>query len=363
MKEPITEQIKSQRIESILLINQNFVEITQDLERYFKLTKIKFDKFDVNNLDDTDRNNFVESEKKDIFRKLDLYFDKIWQFVKSFNKEDYLLHQRYFQKIIAPLFEESSEVNKQIYRKPLGYPGDYIVMNYIYDYSGNNKYLGKLSIEKLINNYTCNVPFAISNIARKEFFKNKIMEVVNRGDGMKILSVGSGPARELLELTEEGKINKELVFTCLDLEKKALGYAKDKFERLENTNKALIKINYLHKNILELIKNNGFGDLIGKQDLVYASGLFDYLRDRFASRLTKELFQLLNKNCSLFICNASAEKYTHRAYYEFLGEWAMIYRTKEELLSWTKNLIDVSDVKFENQTNSINYLFLNIKKL
>lgn len=346
-----------------LLINQDFVEITQDLEKYFKSIKIKFDKFDANNSNDTDRNNFVGSEKKEIFEKLDSYFEKIWQFVNGFSKEDYSLHQQYFQKIIAPLFEEPSVVNKQIYRKPLGYPGDYIVMNYIYDYSGTNKYLGKLSLEKLINNYTCNVPFSISNIVRKEFFKNKIMEVVNRGDGMRILSVGSGPARELLELIEEDKINKKLTFTCLDLEKKVLEYVKDKFERLENRSKKLVEINYLHKNILELIRNKGLGGSLNNQDLVYASGLFDYLRERFASRLIKELFQLLNKNCSLFICNASAENYTHRAYYEFLGEWIMIYRTKKELLSWTKNLANASEVKFENQTNSTNYLFLNIKKL
>jgi extracellular factor (EF) 3-hydroxypalmitic acid methyl ester biosynthesis protein len=345
------------------LINQEFIQTTQNLEEYFRSIKAKFDKFDTNNLSDVDRNYFVESEKKEIFKRLDLYFEKIWQLIKDLDKEDYKSYQRYFQKIIAPLFEEPSVVNKQIYRKPLGYPGDYIVMNYIYDYSGNNKYLGKLSLEKLINNYTCNVPFSISNIIRKEFFKDRILEVVNRGEGMRILSVGSGPARELLELIEEGKINKKLTFTCLDLEEKVLEYVKDRFEKLENSKKRLVTINYLHKNILELIKNKGLGDSLTNQDLVYASGLFDYLRERFASKLIKELFKLLNKNCSLFICNASAKNYSHRAYYEFLGDWLMIYRTKEEMLSWTKDLVNVSKVNFENQSNSTNYLFLNITKL
>lgn len=345
------------------LMNQDFIQTTQNIEAYFKSVKAKFDRFDTNNLSDENRNNFVKSEGKKIFKNLDLYFEKIWQLVKNLDKEDYKSYQKYFQKEIAPLFEESSIVNKQIYRKPLGYPGDYIVMNYIYDYSGNDKYLGKLSLEKLINNYTCNVPFSISNIIRKEFFKNKILEIVNSGAEMKILSVGSGPARELFELIEEGKINKELTFTCLDLEERVLEYVRDKFEKLENKNKKLVKINYLHKNILELIKNKGLGESLSNQDLVYASGLFDYLRERFASRLIKELLKLLKNNCSLFICNASAKNYSHRAYYEFLGDWVMIYRTKEEMVSWTKDLANISEVKFENQSNSTNYLFLNITKL
>jgi SAM-dependent methyltransferase len=344
-------------------ISQDFVEITQDLEKYFRLIKSKFDGFDATNSSDSDRNKFVESEKEKVFNKLDFYFDKIWQFVKDLTKENYILYQKYFQRIIAPLFEEPSAVNKQIYRKPLGYPGDYIVMNYIYDYYGNDKYLGERSLDKLINNYTCNVPFSKSNIVRKEFFKNKIEEIVNKCNGARILSVGSGPARELFELIEEGKINKKLTFTCLDLEQRVLEFVKEKFEKLEHKNKELIEITYLHRNILELIKNKGLGDALINQDLVYASGLFDYLRERFASRLIKELFNLLKKNSSLFICNASAENYSHRAYYEFLGDWVMIYRTKQELISWTKDLANTAEVKFENQSNSTNYLFLNIKKV
>ncbi len=343
-------------------LNQDFVDLTQKFRKYLEMVRSKFDEFDSGHQDNEVRNNFVGLQKKVIFKELDFYFEKIWGIVKSVDKHDYKLYQRYFQKMILPLIEELSEVNRQIYRKPLGYPGDYIVMNYIFDYSGD-RYLGKTSYEKLINNYTCNVTFSISNVMRKEFFKKRVLEMVEKGSGMRILSVGSGPARELLELVEEGKINKKLTFTCLDLEKKVLDYVKDKIKKLGTEDDKFLDIKYFHKNIIDLIRDKELKKLLMNQDLIYASGLFDYLRERFASRLTKELFQLLNKGSSLFICNASAVNFSHRAYYELLGDWDMNHRTKEEMLSWTRTLNNISEVKFEDLTDSTNYLFLNIKKL
>ncbi len=349
-------------IEKEKLLDSNFIDLTQKFKNYLEIIKFKFDEFDNSNQNDGSRNNFVTLQKNNIFVELDFYFEKIWAIVKNISKLDYKLYQDYYQKIILPLIEEPSEVNRQIYRKPLGYPGDYIVMNYIFDYSGN-RYLGKCSYEKLINNYTCNVAFAISNVRRKDFFKKKILEIIKKDNGMKILSVGSGPARELLELAEEGKISKKLTFTCLDLENKVLDYVKERVKDLTDESSKFLDINYFHKNIIDLIKDKELKNLLGNQDLIYASGLFDYLRERFASRLTKELFQLLNKGGSLFICNASAVNFSHRAYYELLGEWNMIHRTKEEMLSWAKNLNNISEIKFEDLTDSTNYLFFNIKKL
>jgi SAM-dependent methyltransferase len=265
--------------------------------------------------------------------------------------------------MLHPLIEEPAEINRQIFRKPLGYPGDYITMNYIYDYHGNHKYLGKSSYEKIINNYTCNIPFSISNIVRKDFFKKKILEAMDKKQNTKIVSVGSGSMRELLELLKEGRISKNIVFSCLDFEKKALNYIDEELKKIEDKKKEFLNIRYLHNNIIDIIRNKSLKEKLADEDLIYVSGVFDYLKDRFASRLIKELYELLNKKGTLIICNASAENFSHRAYYEMLGEWNMFHRTREELLSWTRDISDVAEIKFEQPEGFINYLFLSIKKL
>lgn len=176
-------------------LDEKFVNVTQNFRDYLKSIKNKFDEFDMKTLSERDRINFIEQEKRGIFEKLDSYFQKTWDIVKNFDKENYKFHKHYYQKMLHPLIEESIEINRQIYRKPLGYAGDYITMNYIYDYY-NNRYLGNSSYEKVINNYTCNVPFSVSNIIRKNFFKKKILETMNKKQDTKMLDVGSGPARE-----------------------------------------------------------------------------------------------------------------------------------------------------------------------
>jgi len=349
-------------LEKSKFLDKRFVKITQDFRDYLKSIKTEFDEFDAKSIDEKGRIQFIETEKEDIFRKLDRYFQQSWEIVKNFDKDNYRFHKHYYQKMLHPLIEESIEINRHIYRKPLGYSGDYITMNYIYD-CHNNKYLGKSSYEKLINNYTCNVPFSVSNIVRKKFFKREILEIMNKKEDARILSVGSGSVRELLELLREGRINKKVLFKCLDFEKKALDYVRKELENIENDKKKFLTIQYFSNNIIDIIRNKLLKKELANEDLIYISGVFDYLKDRLASRLTKELFQFLNKEGILIICNASAENFSHRAYYEMLGEWNMIHRTKEEMLSWVEGFDNISEIKFEQPEGFINYLFLTIKKL
>jgi len=343
------------------LLNKDFIAITQDFEQYLRLIKAKFDAFDINNADDKNRIIFVDSEKKEISKVFDTYLHKTWEIAKDLDKDSYKHHQQYYQDMLCPLIVEPSEINRHIYNKIFGYYGDYITMNYIYDYNGNSRYLGKSSFEKLMNHYTCNIPFPTSNVLRKEFLKQKISESINKNETVNILTIGCGPARELLELLNDGKIDKKTNFNCLDLEKRALEYVEDQIKKSENSKKKFLNIRFFHNNILDLIRNKTLIQELTGQDLIYVSGVFDYLKDRLAARVTNELYKLLNNKGNLIICNASAENCSHRAYYEIIGDWEMMYRTKDDMLAWTKDIENASKIEFEEPYGPINYLFMNIK--
>ena len=80
-----------------------------------------------------------------------------------------------------PYLYEGSEINQYIRRKPLGYAGDYVTMNYIYDFN-DKKYLGETLFERLLNRYTCSTDVANSNIHRKEYLKRKIQKIIQETD-------------------------------------------------------------------------------------------------------------------------------------------------------------------------------------
>ncbi|MCM8796246.1 MAG: response regulator [Candidatus Omnitrophica bacterium] len=344
------------------LLDEQFILLTKEMEKFLQEVKEDFDEFDRLNKDEQIQIEFIQTTKKEIFAKLDDYFAKTWQIVKDFERDKYIVHQNYYQQKLHPLLEEPIEINRHIYRKPLGYPGDYIMMNYIYDYNGNHNYLGNSSYEKVINNYTCNIPISCSNIKRKEFLKEKIIETLSRKDKVEILSIGSGPARELVELLKEKRINKALSFKCLDFEKRALDYVATEINKIEDEKRRFLSIEYICRDITCIIRDKKLKEKLEGQDLIYAFGIFDYLSERMAARLTKELYQLLDKGGRLIICNASLENSSHRAYYELLGEWNMVHRTKEEMLHWTESIEDIRRVRFDEVTDRTNYLFLVIEK-
>jgi len=345
------------------LLDDKFILLTKNMGELLQNVKERFDEFDKENSNDECKQiEFIRTNKKEIFDTLTRYLNETWEFVKEFEKDRYLVHQNYFQQKLHPLIEERIEINRHIYRKPLGYPGDYIMMNYIYDYNGDDNYLGDSSYEKLINNYTCNIPISCSNITRKEFLKVKILETLEKEDKAKILSVACGPVRELIELLREREITKSLLFKCLDFEKKTLDYVESQIKKIEPEKRQLLFIEYICRDITSIIRDRLLKEKLKDQDLIYAFGIFDYLGERMASRLTKELYQLLDRGGKLIICNASLENNSHRAYYELAGEWNMVHRTKEQMLNWTKCLEDVSKVKFEEVIGGNSYLFLIIEK-
>lgn len=343
------------------LLDSNFDSLIKQICKSLRETKDKFDEFDKANSDGQKQINFIETNKREIFRKLDNYFSEVWKIIKDFEKDRYMVHQNYYIQVLGYLLLDLIEINRHVYQKPLGYSGDYTMMNYIYDYHNNN-YLGDSSYEKLINNYTCNIPISNSNILRKDFLKEKVLETLEKKDTARVLSLAAGPARELLELLKENKISKPLVFKCMDSEKMALDYIDNEIKKIEPFKKKALSIEYICKNIISFIRDKELKKRLQNCDLIYAFGIFDYLSDKMASRLTKELFQLLEKDGKLIIFNISLKKNKYRAYYELLGEWKMIHRVKEQMLAWTEEIGNVAKVKFEELFGGSNYLCLSIVK-
>ena len=65
-------------------------------------------------------------------------------------------------------------------------------------------------------------------------------------------------------------------------------------------------------------------------DLAYAAGLYDYLQDRFAAALTRELFGMLRSGGRLLIANMTSA--AGAGYLEAYMDWWMTYRDEAALM-------------------------------
>lgn len=339
-----------------------FVNETEKYESYLKEIKSACDNFDKEDASPTARTKYVASIKAGFKNVSDAHYSFVWRFLSDngilADKGLYPEYKKLYYDKLSPLLLYPA-VNWQINKKPFGYPGDFVVMNYIYDYhDSTGNYLGDHSFDMLINNYTCSIPIATSNIERKDYFR-KYLESAAKTDNLKIASIACGPMREMFDSLKDGSLSGKIKITGFDFEDKVFECLN---ENLAKYPELPFELNFIKENILNLIKSRDLKNKLAGQDLIYCSGLFDYLSDKFCSKLLKTLFEFLSSNGQLIICNASDEFSSHRAYYDFLGDWELIYRKKDAVLKMADGIDDIKGIDIFQTSKNGGYWFLKLDK-
>lgn len=233
-------------------------------------------------------------------------------------------------------------IHGYVYRKPLGYAGDFRLIDMIYTRHQSGHKLYKRWDRYFHYNMATG---AVRN--RKDFFKQQLLDKISgRKAPLHLLNVASGPARDLYELyrrIEPGM----LVTTCVDIDADAIAFAS------ELCNPYSEQINFYQKNILRFSSAE-------KYDVIWSAGLFDYFEDRLFVMALKRLLTMLRPGGEILIGNFS-EHNPSRGYMELFGEWFLIHRSGEKLISLSVQAgVQRELITVEQEPLGIN-LFLKIK--
>lgn len=251
--------------------------------------------------------DILQFEKKNI----DKFESNVYRRKKIFEKR----YRRYFLH---------GEFPKWSYEKPYGYAGDFKIIDDIYQ-----NQLRTIGFDRLYDNYFQQLATVKAIRERKEDFKKIIFDFVknHKNRNIHIMNLASGPAREIKELLEsdsDGLFSK-VIFDCYDFDIRAIDYAK---QLLNNQN----NVNFFQKNAIRLALKKDIKEEIPQDyDLIYSTGLFDYLDERVAVRLVGNLKKLLKKDGIMIISNAT-DKYSNSSagWMEWVAGWYLIYRTGPE---------------------------------
>ena len=233
-------------------------------------------------------------------------------------------------RLIVGGFVYQSLIIKRANDKPLGYPGDYQLLEAIYDNlplsEGIGLYFDRTFLE---NNYAV----AVRN--RKDEMKVVLREFINNSSLplIRILNLACGSCREIKELfSGEVTPQNRVVFECVDQDEEALEFAKQSLGKLPEN----IEIKFFKDNVLEIInKPSYYSNLIGKQDLIYSIGLADYLPDRILKKLVHFCFELLHPGGRLIITHKDVDKYKP-LHPDWSCDWTFIPRNREKLFDLVK---------------------------
>lgn len=209
------------------------------------------------------------------------------------------------------------------FQKPRGYAGDAVLIDYLYfrDFRGLNGTDRISPLGQRIFDFTAKeIPAGHAVRRRRDLMATIIDEICAKSPRAHILSVACGHLREAVLSTSVTRRGADR-FVALDQDEQSVKLVEREVGKLGITP------------ICDSIKALFRSELASEKfDLIYSTGLYDYLDDRVASRLTQRMFEMLNPGGRLLIANFVPDIWCS-AYMEALLDWKLIYRSAEQMLA------------------------------
>jgi len=222
------------------------------------------------------------------------------------------------------------------YAKPLGYPGDFEVMNQVYDWQRSGPSVYRMLLHRL------GLDVAECIRTRMEMVLKSIESVVSEKGASRrarIMSLGSGPAREVeLYLSRKGLGGKRVEFTLIDQEQSALNYALEKTYPHVLNSSGHATIQCLNLSFLDILRTCDTFRNLPPQDLIYSVGLLDYLVDRRVRSIVQRLYALLAPGGIMILGNMNETSLSNLWPMECISDWTLYYRSEAEMMGWTEDL-------------------------
>ncbi|HEY0105096.1 MAG TPA: PilZ domain-containing protein, partial [Rhizomicrobium sp.] len=243
--------------------------------------------------------------------------------------------KEYTELVLTPELRKGAIWDRS-YAKPLGYPGDFEVMNQVYDWQR----LGADAYAMLMHRVGLEVAECIAT--RMEVVRSHIADVVReRGHDRpaRITSLGSGPAREIEGyLASHAAGGNRVAFSLIDQEQAALLYAHEATYPYVMAGEGRISVEGLNISFTDILRGTEGLAGLPPQDLVYSVGLLDYLTDHRAKALVKRLYDLLMPGGLLIIGNMNECPLSNYWPMEYLADWTLQYRDDACMMAWTDGL-------------------------
>jgi len=242
--------------------------------------------------------------------------------------------KRYTEKVVTPAFMPGL-MWRHSFEKPRGYPGDFELMRRVYAWEVQ----GESLYDKMLHRIGLDVAECIAT--RMDMMSDTIAAVIDEKAGSApahILSLGCGPAQEVVRYLEAPNRQRAAKFTLIDQDHDALASVHRRCyphiaRRADGT-----EINCLEMTFKRLLGDDDVFDDLPEQDLIYSMGLVDYLTPRRARQLVEALYAKLSSGGRLVIGNMSDAATGNQWPMEFLCDWTVVYRSRNEMLAMAAEL-------------------------
>jgi hypothetical protein len=238
--------------------------------------------------------------------------------------------------------------------KPFGYPGDYEVMNFMYE----RHFEGSTLFGRAMGLGFMEMRAARAVRARKDLVKRELKALLARRAGesrpVRVLSIAAGPAQEIFELLQElDELPVDLEVVLFEQDKNALAHAWRRLKPcVEARFRHCVRLTFLHDSVKRLLRDATLFAPFGHFDLTYSCGLFDYFQTTTAVVLTRRLAATTAPGGQLLVANMV--DHPTRWIMEHHLDWNLIYRTRDEMLELGRRAAPGAGLRILEEESGVN---------
>lgn len=290
------------------------------------------------------------------------WFAKFDEISDSVEEELRPVHRAFAKRLLHPLVLCSPFVYRT-YHKPLGYAGDYEMVNMIL----RDPYEGASLFAKIVNVCFLKNPPAEAHRNRIRYLTKRLEEETRRvhltGRRAKILNLGCGPAKEIQDFMRQHDISDRAIFNLLDFNDETIDHASGLLREVRILHHRETELNFFKKSVHQILKEAarpGPEMMPGTYDLVYCAGLFDYMSDRICKRLMNIFYDLLAPGGLLIATNVDASK-PFRHSMELILEWHLICRNEAQFAALNPEKAAPGQFTVTHEPTGVN-VFIEVRK-
>jgi extracellular factor (EF) 3-hydroxypalmitic acid methyl ester biosynthesis protein len=265
------------------------------------------------------------------------------------------VHRAFCHQELHPLLLCSPFMHR-IYMKPLGYAGDYEMVNMIL----RNPCEGSSLLAKLLNVFILAQDPAEAHRNRVTYLTERLVQETLRvsrlGRSCRFYSIGCGPAGEVQRFLTQHEISRHAQFTLLDMNDETLQFVGKTLTEIKKLHNRPTPITLVKNSVRQLLKQSSSPKSeLQKFDFIYAAGLFDYLNDQICKTLISLTYEMLAPGGALLVTNVHSGN-PIRNIMEHIYEWHLIYRTSDQFVTLTSELPPDAVVTITAEATSSNVI-------
>jgi extracellular factor (EF) 3-hydroxypalmitic acid methyl ester biosynthesis protein len=290
---------------------------------------------------------------------VDTLFSRFELIARGLSEEAHPIHRAYMRRQLQPLIL-CAPFAYRTYQKPLGYAGDFEMVNMIL---GDPMQGGSL-FARTVNYWFLMQPPAVAHRNRIEYLREHLVVETQRaadaGRRLRVMNMGCGPAAEIQRFLAEDPVADFADFTLCDFNEETVSFVEDRLTRLKHQYGRSTGLEFSKRSVHQILKQaSGGRSPRGQYDLVYCAGLFDYLSDRICRRMMDYFYGLLSPGGLLIATNVDPSNPLRNGM-EYLLEWHLTYRSEALMQSLYPEEADEDYITTKSDATGVN-IYLEVR--